>query len=476
MDETNKKIYYWPYGSIENCVFSVSVRSYGIGINACSNICLEGLKVQGNTSDDGAYAIWNNRTWGATAENIIIRNCEITHIRTKDGRKGTISFSNTNGLLIENNNIHDCQRNSGILIGAKNVVIRSNVITRIGYKGIWSMGSENLRILNNTIIECEGTHGNPVSVFTTKNSLTANNYMYRTGEAFTFSSDTNMVLHNNVIFGLLKGGEETGSYLIRQNTKNYGYTVIANNTVAFSKTNYSLGIFPENFEDLSKVIIKNNILDGGCGDTASMSMSRAYNIYTGLGWNQNPRNGWSLMEGEFIQENLDSIFVNATNYNFHLNENSVARNKGIDPLLIIPQEIKDLFPDYDFSQDYYGKIRGEDGTWDIGAFEYDSSLSLIRNTKLTEPFFLSQNYPNPFNQTTTIEFQIPATTFVSLKIYDISGREIATLVNEQKPAGIYKVQWDGKNSAGETVSSGMYFYQVKAGNSFMETRKMILLR
>ena len=98
-------------------------------------------------------------------------------------------------------------------------------------------------------------------------------------------------------------------------------------------------------------------------------------------------------------------------------------------------------------------------------------------------FYLYQNYPNPFNPTTTIKFTIPTPPvssslakgrtkegFVTLKVYDILGREIATLVNEEKPTGEYEVEFDGVN-----LPSGIYFYQLKAGN-FVETKKMILLR
>jgi hypothetical protein len=85
-------------------------------------------------------------------------------------------------------------------------------------------------------------------------------------------------------------------------------------------------------------------------------------------------------------------------------------------------------------------------------------------------YFLSQNFPNPFNPTTTISFQLPLTSKVSLKVYDILGNEVATLVNEEKPAGSYEVEF----SAGK-LSSGIYFYILKAGeNRFC--KKMCLIK
>lgn len=92
-------------------------------------------------------------------------------------------------------------------------------------------------------------------------------------------------------------------------------------------------------------------------------------------------------------------------------------------------------------------------------------------------FRLEQNYPNPFNPITKIKFSIPlaethrdASLHVTLEVYDILGNEITTLVNEEKPAGSYSINFDGSK-----LSSGVYFYQIRAG-SFVETKKMILLR
>lgn len=90
-------------------------------------------------------------------------------------------------------------------------------------------------------------------------------------------------------------------------------------------------------------------------------------------------------------------------------------------------------------------------------------------------YSLSQNYPNPFNPTTTIRFGLPLSENVQLKIYDILGREVRTLVNERYDAGAYNIQWDGKNSNGRQVSTGMYIYQIRAGQ-FVQTRKMLLLK
>jgi hypothetical protein len=93
---------------------------------------------------------------------------------------------------------------------------------------------------------------------------------------------------------------------------------------------------------------------------------------------------------------------------------------------------------------------------------------------IPEKFNLEQNYPNPFNPSTTISFSISSSAFTSLKIYDVLGNEISTLVDEYKPTGVYEVKLSATGGASH-LSSGVYFYQLKAG-SFVETRKMMLLR
>ena len=83
---------------------------------------------------------------------------------------------------------------------------------------------------------------------------------------------------------------------------------------------------------------------------------------------------------------------------------------------------------------------------------------------------LYQNYPNPFNPSTKIKFDIPKAGFVSLKIYDITGREIATLVNRELEASRYEVEWNGAQFA-----SGVYFFRINAGD-FVKVQKMMLIK
>ncbi len=91
------------------------------------------------------------------------------------------------------------------------------------------------------------------------------------------------------------------------------------------------------------------------------------------------------------------------------------------------------------------------------------------------PFTLNQNYPNPFNPVTTIEYYLPGDAHVTLAVYDVSGRHVVTLVDEEQPWGSHMVPWNGRSAEDCETASGVYFYQIKAGD-FVQTKKMVLLR
>jgi hypothetical protein len=137
--------------------------------------------------------------------------------------------------------------------------------------------------------------------------------------------------------------------------------------------------------------------------------------------------------------------------------------------------------------------------WDIYAkivnwnWNGATDVEIIDNNS-PEEFLLSQNYPNPFNPSTKIKFTIPssvilseAKNLVTLKVYDVLGNEVVTLVDQEKPTGEYEIEFSaigGSLPAGRhgasggntyTITSGIYFYQLKAG-SFIQTKKMILIK
>jgi hypothetical protein len=160
-------------------------------------------------------------------------------------------------------------------------------------------------------------------------------------------------------------------------------------------------------------------------------------------------------------------------------------SEEFDPHLGWPQQNK--------MGDYFDMISDNDGAsiaW-VGTFNGEEDVYFGRiihspvaiddiETNLVKSFNLFQNFPNPFNPTTIIKYQIAEAGFVSLKVYDVLGNEVATLVDEYKQAGNFEVSFSAEElvsgiSTKGRYASGVYFYQLQAG-SFIETKKMMLLQ
>src|SRR5690606_4090224 len=103
-----------------------------------------------------------------------------------------------------------------------------------------------------------------------------------------------------------------------------------------------------------------------------------------------------------------------------------------------------------------------------GAFEYSKVVEV--NSLADLKYDLEQNYPNPFNPTTTISYSIPENSFVTIKVFDVLGNEVASLVNEEMETGRHKIDFNAAN-----LSSGVYYYSITAGN-FTASKKFILMK
>lgn len=118
----------------------------------------------------------------------------------------------------------------------------------------------------------------------------------------------------------------------------------------------------------------------------------------------------------------------------------------------------------------------EDPIEDVRVAIVDSVVSVGSNgSHVPDKVTLHQNFPNPFNPSTTIRYDLTKTSKVSLKIYDILGQEVRTLVSGKQSSGVYNVKWDGKNNLGNPVSSGVYVYRIEAAG-FVSSRKMMFLK
>lgn len=125
---------------------------------------------------------------------------------------------------------------------------------------------------------------------------------------------------------------------------------------------------------------------------------------------------------------------------------------------------------YSDNSNPFGVKGQDDWVLDCGFSMTTTGVSPISNSKIPTEYNLEQNYPNPFNPKTQINFAIPEEGYVTLKVYDIVGKEVATLVNETKAHGIYKVNFDASN-----LGNGTYFYRLYV-NGFIATKKMMLIK
>ena len=283
-------------------------------------------------------------------------------------------------------------------------------------------------------------------------------------------SNTSPILINNIIANNSSNGNgsiTSGHGIIHISTGG-GVPVFINNTIVNNSCTVSGGAIFVN--DSIRPSLINNIIYGNQPSQVYLLSPSSLGFYNCL--IEGGQEGFTGATFTGAYENCidaDPQFVGINDY--HLQNISPCIGAGIDSILV--DQVWFYCPPFC----YYGNIRPNPaGTMpDIGACESPLAnpdpvgVEENLNGHPTE-YALSQNYPNPFNPTTTIKYSIPKLSFVTIKIYDVLGSEVATLVNEEKPAGTYELTWNAAN-----LPSGVYFYQLKAG-SFVETKKMILMK
>ncbi|MBW7841244.1 MAG: T9SS type A sorting domain-containing protein [Ignavibacterium sp.] len=219
--------------------------------------------------------------------------------------------------------------------------------------------------------------------------------------------------------------------------------------------------------------IYNNILINHHGFRGSISIDAAsasgfvsdYNILVNRLSDDDGNSNMNLTQWQSLGYDLHSmianpeaqIFVDYLNNNFHLQQNSQAVDAGTN--LVLPIVYEDM--------DNISRPQGSG--FDIGCYEFTSTVSVDEKV-LPQSFQLFHNYPNPFNPITTLSFAINQSSFITLKVYDVLGNEIAKLIDEERPAGKYEASFNGS-----ILSSGIYFYRLQAG-SLAQTKSMILIK
>lgn len=222
---------------------------------------------------------------------------------------------------------------------------------------------------------------------------------------------------------------------------------------AFPEETGAILISPEALTQSSNVRFSNNIVYSTgepylAGESTSLALGNHRNCWFGKG----SAPGWD--SGAI---NADPLFVGASTNNFQLSKNSPCINTGLDVTSVVQRDLLGL-----------GRIRT---AFDLGVYEFAQTTSIGNDRPVALPtsFQLFQNYPNPFNPSTIVRYHVPWASDVSLKVFNIVGELVATLVEERKEMGAYQVQWSAN------VPSGVYYYRLQAGG-FAETMKMALVR
>jgi hypothetical protein len=229
--------------------------------------------------------------------------------------------------------------------------------------------------------------------------------------------------------------------------------------------NLPFSYFPESYTTLPTVafVVPNmeNDMHNGVDDSVQIAAGDAWlhnNFEAYIQWSKKNNSLFILTfdENNFTPENrITTLFIGqkikSGNYNRPISHINVLRTL---------ERMFGLSPSGIDSAD--GSI---DDCW-INTVSYSEN---IFNGQL-DNFFLDQNFPNPFNPTTTINYRVPVNGFVTLKVFDLLGREVAQLINKEQNAGSYSVTFDGKNA-----SSGLNFYQLQSGN-FVSVKKMMLIK
>ena len=219
---------------------------------------------------------------------------------------------------------------------------------------------------------------------------------------------------------------------------------------------------PEPFFDITMTSSNNSVISGGDLEFGS-SVARTSN--TGTNWYYDTLGVFGLATGVSFRTPYECWMTGSYSEKFLLSKDS-----GITWTSLYTLDSTALF-DVTFPDTTYGFACGVQGT----IYKYDRTSTSIfneTNTSYDLSFNLYQNFPNPFNPITKISYELPVKSyqFVSLKVFDVLGNEVAELVNEQQSPGSYSVDFDGSN-----FSSGIYFYELNIGE-YSEVRKMVLLK
>jgi len=368
----------------------------------------------------------------------------------------------TDDLTVENNTCSYSADEHGIYVSnsSDRPIIRNNHSFNnngcgIHMNGDISQGGDG--IISNAMVEGNILHdngyggGSAINMDGVQNSEIFNNLIYNnhaTGIAM-YQIDGGDASKNNKVYNNTIIQPTDGRWCIISVNGSTGNTLYNNILINHHSFRGSIAVdaasITDFVSDYNVIINRLSDDDGNSNMTLGQWQSMGYDLHSMIA---NPE---------------DQIFVDYVNNNYHPLQNSQVVNVGTNS--VSPTVFEDL--------DNVARPQGNG--FDIGCYEF-TNVTSMKDENVPESFKLFQNYPNPFNPTTKIKYTIPVgtsrhggTVSVQLRVYDVLGNEISILMNEDKTAGYYEVDFDVLN-----LPSGIYFYRIQAG-SFVETKKMVLL-
>jgi len=397
---------------IKKAGIAIFIGSLNPSVNANGNI-IRGNFVGSETDSLIAWGIQSQYTQNTIIENNNVQNVRYLNNYFSIGINSYVS----NGDVIRNNVVHNIYTSGGIyggigimLSGDPGVIGNNNLVYNNMVYDIRSSSSQSGSIVAGIQVWYQN---NPKIYYNSVNLSGSGNGANPDGSAALYISSevTNLDAKNNI---LVNTRDESPYYA----------------SVIFD---YSASNLTSDYNDL----YANNYLVR-IGNT-----------------NYNTLADWQAMGKDLNSVTEMSNFISPY---LHIaeNEETLLESRGI-PIAAI---------DVDFD----GQTRHA-ATPDIGADEFNGIVVGVEDEEtLPTEYALEQNYPNPFNPSTTFRYSIPTQSKVLIKVYDVLGNEIATLINEEKSVGTYELTWNA-----EQLPSGVYFYQLKAGE-FSSTKKMLLIK
>jgi len=453
---------------------------------------------------EGNYAGFDLRTDGIQNSPIVFKAIENDVVIdqpnsvTNDG----INIENADWIVVDGFNVIN-QPRAGIRVAVSDfVTIRNNICTDNYRWGIFTGFTDDILIENNICSHTEDEHGIYVSNSGDRPVVRNNICFENNGCGIQLNADlsqggdgiiTNAVIEGNILHDNCYGGgsainlDGVQESLIYNNLLyNNHATGIAmfqidgadgsknnkvyNNTITNpSDSRWNILVVDGSTNDTlyNNILINHHSFRGSIAiDAASLTGFHSdFNILVNRMSNDDGNSNMTLSEWQLLGYDLNSliadpeeeIFVDHLSGNFHLLQNSQAVNTGTSLVEgIVNVDLDDI-------------SRPQGIGYDIGSYEFLNTTSVTEKS-ITKKFELDQNYPNPFNPETNIKFHIAEPGFVSLKVYNVLGNEVATLINEDLSPGEYEVTFKA-----EEIPSGVYMYQLQTGNK-IQTRKMMLVK